>query len=68
MATYLATGTVGPSTPRLFAIVAPAMLIPTLAGTRIYRRFSDAHFRRIVLGLLTLSGAILVGTSVLGLL
>ncbi len=59
MATYLATGTIPSGAPRLFAVVAPAMLVPTFVGTR----FSDAAFRRVVLGLLTLSGAILVTTT-----
>ncbi|MEO8714770.1 MAG: sulfite exporter TauE/SafE family protein [Acetobacteraceae bacterium] len=64
MATYLAAGTVPAGAARLFAVAAPAMLLPTLLGARLYRRFSDAMFRRIVLGLLTLSGAILVATTV----
>ena len=42
----------------------PAMLIPTLVGTRLYRSFTDTGFRRVVLGLLGLSGAILVATTV----
>ena len=40
------------------------MLIPTLLGARLYRRFTDTGFRRIVLGLLSASEAILVATSV----
>jgi uncharacterized protein len=42
----------------------PAMLIPTLVGARLYRSFTDTGFRRVVLGLLGLSGAILVATTV----
>ena len=49
---------------RLFLMVAPAMLAPALVGARLYRRFSDAAFRRLVLGLLTASGAVLVATTV----
>jgi uncharacterized membrane protein YfcA len=68
MAAYVAAGTIGADTLGLFAIVAPAMLIPTLIGARLYRRFSDTGFRRLVLLLLTLSGAILVLSSLVQLL
>lgn len=60
MAAYLATGTISAETAWLFAIVGPAMLVPTLIGARLYRRFSDAGFQRLVLLLLTASGALLV--------
>lgn len=62
MAVYIASGTIGGDTYRLFAIVAPAMLIPTLIGARLYRRFTDLGFRRFVLVLLTLSGAALISS------
>ena len=52
----------------LFAMMLPAMVIPTLGGFRLYRRFSDQTFRRVVLGLLTASGAVLIVTSVAKLL
>ncbi len=65
MAAYLATGTIDGGTARLFAIVAPAMLVPTLIGARLYRRFSDAAFRRLILLLLTASGAVLVASTFL---
>jgi len=48
----------------IFAVIVPAMLIPTLLGARLYRRFTDTGFRGIVIGLLSASGAILVATSV----
>lgn len=48
----------------LFAIVAPAMLVPTLLGTRMYIGISEARFRQIVLGLLTVSGVALLVSSV----
>lgn len=63
MATYLATGTIPSGAAPLFAVVLPAMLVPTLLGARLYRCFNDALFRRIVLGLLALSGMILVATT-----
>jgi len=56
MASYLATGLVTRAMLPLFAVVLPAMLIPTLVGTRVYVGISEASFRKVVLGLLTLSG------------
>ena len=56
MVTYLATGLVTASVLPLLAIVLPAMLIPTLLGTRIYKYISDAVFRKVVLSLLIGSG------------
>jgi uncharacterized protein len=63
MAAYLATGTVTAEAARLFLVVAPAVLVPALVGAKLYRRFSDAAFRGLVLGLLTASGAVLVATT-----
>ena len=64
MGTYLATGIVTRDMLPLFAIVAPAMLVPTLLGTRMYIGISEARFRQIVLGLLTVSGVALLVSSV----
>ncbi len=47
-----------------FAWVAPAMLIPSLLGARLYIGISEATFRKIVLGLLTASGVALLASSV----
>lgn len=63
MVAYVATGTIDAQAVWMFAIVAPAMLVPTLIGARLYRRFSDAGFRRLILLLLTASGAVLVLSS-----
>jgi uncharacterized protein len=68
MAVYIATGTITLETAWLFAIVAPAMLVPTLIGARLYRRFSDAGFQRLVLLLLTASGALLVVSALMRLI
>jgi hypothetical protein len=43
--------------------VAPAMLVPTLLGARLYVGISEARFRQIVLGLLTASGVALLASS-----
>lgn len=64
MATYLATGIVTGDMAPMFAVVAPAMLIPTLLGTRLYIGISEVAFRRLVLGLLTCSGLTLLASSV----
>lgn len=60
MGTYIAAGLVTKATLPLFAIVAPAMLIPTFLGTRMYKGISDLRFRQIVLGLLTASGLMML--------
>jgi uncharacterized protein len=64
IAAYLAIGIIEAGTTRLFVVIVPAMLIPTLLGARLYRRFTDTGFRRVVLGLLSASGAMLVATSI----
>jgi uncharacterized membrane protein YfcA len=61
---YATTGLITRDTLRLFAIVAPALIIPTLLGVRLYARFSEAGFRRLILVLLSLSGAVLLIASV----
>jgi hypothetical protein len=64
MITYIATGTITTKTLPLFAVEAPAMLLPTLIGARLYLRFSDTGFRRLILLLLTASGLMLVVSAV----
>ncbi|MBY4896438.1 sulfite exporter TauE/SafE family protein [Cupriavidus sp. AU9028] len=56
MLVYLGTGAVSADTVPMFAIVAAAVLVPVLLGSRLYRHLDEAAFRRIVLTLLTLSG------------
>lgn len=64
MVTYLASGLVTTEVLPLVAVVLPAMLIPTLFGTRIYQYISDAVFRKVVLSLLIGSGLALLTASV----
>ena len=61
--TYLATGLVTREALPLLAIVVPAMLVPVLLGARLYHGLSEARFRQIVLGLLTLSGGVMLVAS-----
>ncbi len=64
LAMYSASGLITRQTVLLFAIVAPAMVIPTLIGVRFYRRFSEAGFRQLILILLSASGIVLLFASV----
>lgn len=50
MLTYLGTGVVTWAMLPWFGVVALAMLIPTVLGTRVYLGISEAAFRRLVLG------------------
>jgi len=68
MGTYLATGLVTRQVLPLLAIVAPAMLLPTLLGARLYAGISEARFRQLVLGLLTASGIALLASALPNLL
>jgi uncharacterized membrane protein YfcA len=67
-ASYVATGVITTATLPYFAIVAPAMLIPSLLGARLYIGISEASFRKVVLGLLTATGVALLASSLPGLL
>ena len=54
------TGLVDSETLRLFVIGLPLLLAGTWAGLRLYTRLDEAGFRRVVLGLLMISGLGLV--------
>lgn len=60
---YVVTGLATREMIPLFAVVAPAMLIPSLLGARLYVGISDTAFRKVVLGLLTASGVALLGSA-----
>ncbi|QXZ09584.1 sulfite exporter TauE/SafE family protein [Comamonas sp. Y33R10-2] len=64
MASYLATGIVKPAMWHWFVVVLPAVLVPVIFGTRVYKGVSDALFRQIVLGLLICSGIAMLSASV----
>lgn len=63
MVTYVSTGIVNREMLPMFAIVAPAMLIPSLLGARLYIGMSETTFRKLVLSLLTASGVALLASS-----
>lgn len=46
-----------------FAVVAPALLLPSMLGARVYIGLSAAAFRRVVLSLLSLSGLAMMAAS-----
>ena len=54
------TGMIGAETAGLFFIGLPALALGTWAGLKSFGRLDEAAFRRIVLGLLLLSGASLL--------
>lgn len=64
MGTYVATGLVTRDVLPFFAIVAPAMLIPSYLGSRLYIGLSETRFRQLVLSLLTVSGMALLAASI----
>jgi uncharacterized protein len=63
MASYVAAGLVTRPMWPLMAVVAPALLLPALLGMRIYVGISPEAFRRVVLGLLTASGAAMLANT-----
>jgi uncharacterized membrane protein YfcA len=63
IAVYARTGTLAHANLSQFLIVAPAMLIPSYIGTRLYHRFSEQAFARAVFVALLFSGLALIWTS-----
>jgi uncharacterized protein len=63
MVIYISKGFITKTMLPMFAIVAPAMLVPTLMGSRLYIGMSATTFRNVVLSLLTVSGAALLASS-----
>ena len=54
-------GTITAETIRLFAVGLPALVLGTALGWAFYGRLNEAAFRNIVLGLVLISGILLVG-------
>jgi uncharacterized membrane protein YfcA len=63
LVTYWLNGTLTPTVGKVFALMFPAVIIPTLIGARLYKRINEVAFRRIVLALLLLSGVVLLGST-----
>ena len=70
VATFLMTiiwlggaGTITADIARLFVIGLPALFVGTWLGWKLYGRLNEAAFRKIVLGLLLISGFVLVSAG-----
>ncbi|MBX7020784.1 hypothetical protein EX238_21285 [Providencia rettgeri] len=61
---YIASGSILLSMLPSIGLVMLAVLIPVLAGARLYVGISQSTFRAIVLSLLTLSGIAMLVSSV----
>ncbi len=59
-------GQVTPNVLLIAALCLPATLIGSWVGARLYKRISGERFRRLVLGLLLLSGAMLIAQALDG--
>jgi uncharacterized membrane protein YfcA len=64
LAVYIVSGLVTIDTLRLFAVAAPAMLVPVLLGARLYVRLSQTTFRQLILILLLFAGIGLLVSSI----
>jgi uncharacterized protein len=60
---YVGTGIVTRDMLPVFAAVVPAIILPSLAGRKIYLGISELGFRRVVLGLLTAAGVAMLGST-----
>ena len=64
MTGYLLTGTIPAEAAWLFPVMVPIVIASALLGARAYQMLGDIGFQRIVLGLLAVSGAVLLLSSV----
>ncbi len=64
LSVYATSGLITEEVASMFVVIAPAMVIPALIGARLYARFSEAMFRRLVLVLLLTAGVVLLVSSV----
>lgn len=63
MAAYVVSGNATAAMIPTFAVVLPAMLVPWWLGSKVYTGISGLAFRRVVLGLLALSGVAMLVSS-----
>lgn len=68
MLAYVSTGMVTREMWPLLPLVAVALLVPVLIGSRVYVGLSDVAFRKLVLSLLSLSGVAMLVSAVPALL
>jgi uncharacterized membrane protein YfcA len=60
---YLVSGAVTTDMLPRFAVVLPALIVPSMLGARIYRGLSPLMFRRVVLAVLCLAGLVMIAAS-----
>jgi hypothetical protein len=63
LASYVASGLATADMWPKFAVVVPALLLPSLIGARIYHGLSPEAFRRVVLVLLTCAGVAMLAAA-----
>ena len=63
MAALVVAGAVRAEMLPLFAIVLPALMLPSLLGARVYKGLSPLGFRRVVLALLSCVGVAMIAAS-----
>jgi len=63
MAGYVVTGAIDREMLPLLPVVAAALLVPALIGARVYVGLSPTAFRRVILSLLSLTGVVMLATS-----
>ena len=68
MGAFIINGSITSDMYPRFAVVAPALLLPSFIGGKIFVGLSEMAFRRVVLTLLTVSGGLLLFSSVPALL
>jgi uncharacterized protein len=66
MAGYVLTGAVSKPLLLPMGVVGISLLVPVLIGARVYKGMNPLLFRKVVLGLLTVSGVAMVGAGVRG--
>ena len=61
---YARTHALNATSWKLFGLTAPLLLLTAFYGTRVYKRFSERGFARLVLALIAVSGVTLVAGAV----
>ena len=68
MVALVLSGAVRPEMWPQFAIVAAALILPSMLGARVYVGLSPAAFRQLMLGLLSLSGVAMMAAALVSIL
>jgi hypothetical protein len=68
MVALVLSGAVRPDMWPQFAIVALALILPSMLGARVYVGLSPAAFRQVILGLLSLSGVAMTAAAFVSIL